>query len=427
MLVKKQIIYATALGSALLLWQWVQFTDRLSITIPAAPATSTLAATRTIAAPGAPHPTVPIIPQQASLVSSLQVIVSRNDTLDGIFRRLALNPADLAAIRNLPGIRQSLDYLKPGDAISLTHQEAQVRSLTRRVSETQTLEVQRENAGFAAKIIVNPLQTRVRTATTTIHSSLFQSAESAAISDLIALKLANIFAWDIDFVLDIRDGDQFTIVYNQVFQNDRYLHDGDILAAEFINAGKQYRAVRFMSDAGQIAYYTPEGQPMRKAFLRVPLEFSRISSTFNPHRLHPILNRIRGHMGTDYAAPRGTPVHAAGAGRVSFAGRRGGYGNAIMLTHADTVSTLYGHLARFATGIHMGTHVQQGDTIGYVGMTGLATGPHLHYEYLRNGIHLNPQTVHLSAADPLPATSLQNFNAQTSALIAQLTPLAQLK
>ncbi len=424
MLVKRQMIYAAILASALLFWQGMQFTAGLNTAIPA------ISAAKTIATTSASHLTtavIRIIPQQASLVSSLQVIVSRNDTLDGIFRRLALNPADLAAIRNLPGIRQSLDYLKPGDAISLTHQAAQVRSLTRRVSETQTLDVQRETTGFAAKIIENSLQSRVRTATATIHSSLFQSAESAAISDLIALKLSNIFAWDIDFVLDIRDGDQFTIVYNQVFQNDHYLRDGDLLAAEFVNAGKKYRAVRFIDDAGQIAYYTPDGQPLRKAFLRAPLEFSRISSSFNPHRLHPILNRIRGHMGTDYAAPKGTPVHAAGDGRVTFVGRRGGYGNAIMLTHADTVSTLYGHLARFAKGIHTGIHVQQGDTIGYVGMTGLATGPHLHYEYLRCGIHLNPQTVHLPGADPLSSVSLRNFNAQTSALIARLTPLAQLK
>jgi murein DD-endopeptidase MepM/ murein hydrolase activator NlpD len=159
---------------------------------------------------------------------------------------------------------------------------------------------------------------------------------------------------------------------------------------------------------------------MRKAFLRAPVEFTRVSSVFNPHRYHPILNLIRGHMGTDYAAPIGTPVRAAGDGRVSFEGQRGGYGNAIMLSDSNNVSTLYGHLSRFARHLHVGSHVQQGDLIGYVGMTGLATGPHLHYEYLINGVHKNPQTVHLSGAEPLPADSLSAFRAASAPWLALL-------
>ena len=161
--------------------------------------------------------------------------------------------------------------------------------------------------------------------------------------------------------------------------------------------------MRFVSDSGSAGYYTPDGLAMRKAFLRAPVDFTRVSSAFNPHRLHPILNTIRGHMGTDYAAPTGTPVHAAGDGHVSFAGQRGGYGNALILSHGSNVSTLYGHMSRFARNMHIGTHVQQGDVIGYVGMTGLATGPHLHYEYLMNGVHKNPQTVQLPGAEPLRA------------------------
>ena len=197
-----------------------------------------------------------------------------------------------------------------------------------------------------------------------------------------------------------------------------------MLAAEFINAGKVYRAVRFVSDTGRIGYYSPDGAPMRKAFLRAPVEFTRVSSGFNPHRLHPILNRIRGHMGTDYAAPTGTPVHAAGDGRVAFAGRRGGYGNAIILAHTNSVSTLYGHMSRFAKLARVGTRVQQGDVIGYVGMTGLATGPHLHYEYLVNGVHKNPQTVQLAGAEPLRAAALEKFRSKVAPLLADL-PSAQ--
>jgi murein DD-endopeptidase MepM/ murein hydrolase activator NlpD len=237
----------------------------------------------------------------------------------------------------------------------------------------------------------------------------------------VALKLANVFAWDIDFVLDIREGDRFTVVYEQIYQDGRYLRDGEVLAAEFVNGGRTYRAVRFMDDAGHTGYYTPDGKPMRKAFLRAPVEFTRVSSVFNPRRLHPILNLIRGHMGTDYAAPIGTPVHAAGEGRVSFRGQRGGYGNAVVLSHSNSVSTLYGHMSRFAKNIRIGSHVQQGEIIGYVGMTGLATGPHLHYEYLIDGVHKNPQTVQLPGADMLGADALILFREASTPLLATLS------
>ncbi len=387
-----------------------------------------LASTTPIPAPasGTPPPVSARMPRsaaptEASLASSVEIIVRRNDTLDAIFRRMSLDLGDLSAIRNLPGIRQSLDYLKPGDAIKLTHRDGEVRQLSRRVSETQTLSVERGDDGFTASMSDNPVDTRVRIANATIDSSLFQAAESADMSDAIALKLANVFAWDIDFVLDIREGDHFTAVYQQIYQDGKYLRDGELLAAEFVNDGKVYRAVRFQQ-GGNVGYYTPQGQPMRKAFLRAPVDFTRVSSEFNPHRLHPILNTIRGHMGTDYAAPVGTPVHAAGDGRVAFEGVRGGYGNAIMLAHGSNISTLYGHMSRFAHNLHTGSHVQQGETIGYVGMTGLATGPHLHYEYLIDGVHKNPQTVHLPGAEPLRAELLQQFKLATAPLLSSLDP-----
>jgi murein DD-endopeptidase MepM/ murein hydrolase activator NlpD len=364
---------------------------------------------------------VPVPIQEASVASTIEVVVGRNDTLDAIFRRMALDPADLAAIRNLPGIRQSLDFLKPGDAIKLTHTDRELRELSRKVSETQTLEVIRGDSGFAAKVLSNPVQTRIRTATADIDSSVFEAAEAAQMSDTIALKLASIFAWDIDFVLDIREGDQFTAVYEQIYQDGSYLRDGEILAAEFVNSGKVYRAVRYVNDDGSIGYYAPDGKPMRKAFLRAPVEFTRVSSGFNPHRLHPILNLIRGHMGTDYAAPVGTPVHAAGDGRVSFKGERGGYGNAVVLSHSNNVATLYGHMSRFARNIRVGSQVRQGEVIGYVGMSGLATGPHLHYEYLMNGVHKNPQTVRLPGAEPLQADSLSKFRAVSAPLLGNLS------
>jgi len=416
--------FAAAASAALILWHAARDTPHSEIYAaapliypnarpPAAPP-----AAPALAAPAG----APLLAQQASVGSTIEVIVGRNDTLDAIFRRMALDTADLAAIRQLPGIRQSLDFLKPGDAIKVTHNEGEIRELTRKVSETQTLTVVRQEEGFAAKIIENPVETRIRTATAVIDSSLFQAAEAAAVSDTVALKLANVFAWDIDFVLDIREGDRFTAVYEQIYQDGKFLRDGEVLAAEFVNAGRVYRAVRFVADGGHVGYYTEDGAPMRKAFLRAPVEFTRVSSGFNPHRLHPILNLIRGHMGTDYAAPTGTPVHAAGDGRVSFAGRRGGYGNALVLAHSNSVSTLYGHMSRFAKHIRVGSHVQQGDVIGYVGMTGLATGPHLHYEYLVNGVHKNPQTVQLAGAEPLRADALRKFRSDAAPLLAALPP-----
>ena len=370
-------------------------------------------------------PGPPLRVQQAGVaVSTIEVIVGRNDTLDRIFKRMALDKSDLAAIRNVPGVQESIDYLKPGDSIKLSHNDREVTELTRKLSDTATLKVVRQDGGFAAQMINIPTETHLHTATATIDSSLFQAAESAGMADGTTLRLANIFAWDIDFVLDLRDGDHFTAVYEEIYQNGRKLRDGEILAAEFVNDGNTYRAVRYVEDGGQSGYYTPQGKPMRKAFLRTPVDFTRISSTFNPHRLHPILNRIRGHMGTDYAAPSGTPVHAAGDGRVSFEGRRGGFGNAVMLTHSPSVATLYGHLSRFASNLRVGLRVQQGDVIGYVGMTGLATGPHLHYEYLVNGVHKDPLSVQFPAAQPLRAMNMRQFNDQTMPLLGKLNPQA---
>ncbi len=369
----------------------------------------------------APTPVAPITAQHAGVASTIEVIVGRNDTMDAIFRRMALDKSDLAAMRNLPGIRQSLDFLKPGDAIKVSHTTGgEIKELSRKVSETQTLKVVREDAGFAAEMISNPVETRVRTATATIDSSLFQAAEASTISDAVAMKLANVFAWDIDFALDIRGGDHFTVEYEQIYQNGRYLRDGEVLAAEFFNTGKIYRAVRFTPEGGSPSYFTPDGKPLRKAFLRAPVDFTRVSSVFQTNRMHPILNRIRGHMGTDYAAPTGTPIHAAGDGRVSFEGTRGGYGNAVMLLHSNSVSTLYGHMSRFARNIRVGSHVNQGDVIGYVGMTGLATGPHLHYEYLMNGVHMNPQTVRLPGAEPLRAEAMSKFQSAAAPLLSGL-------
>lgn len=393
---------------------------------PSTPHANTPAATAVAAATAAATQAVVAEPAAAAFglgLDTIEVIVSRNDTLDRIFRKLQLSVTDLASIRELPGIRQTLDFLKPGDAITFLHREGELRGLTRKINDTQTLNVTRDDSGFAAHIVENPLETQVERKQVRIASSLFEAAAAGGVSDQTALAVADIFGWDIDFVLDIREGDQFTVVYEGLWQDGQYVRDGAILAAEFVNDGRTYRAVRYVDARGQAEYYTPDGKSMRKAFLRAPLEFTRISSVFNPRRRHPVLNTIRAHKGVDYAAPTGTPVRAAGDGRVIYAGRKGGYGNVVEVAHANGVVTRYGHLSRFARGARAGNRVQQGQVIAYVGMTGLASGPHLHYEYQLNGVHKNPQTVKLGDAKPIAPALLADFRAQTAPFLEKLDPM----
>jgi murein DD-endopeptidase MepM/ murein hydrolase activator NlpD len=355
-------------------------------------------------------------------LSTIHVIVSRNDTLDHIFRRLSLSLADLASLRSLPGIRERLDKLRPGEALTLISKSGTLVGLERRLNIDQTLKVDRSQDGFKANVLQNPLATRARTISGSIDSSLFESMTSAGGHDQTAIGLANIFGYDIDFVLDVQPGDTFTVTYSEILQDGKYLQDGPILAARFVNKGKEYLAVRYVGPSGTADYYSPQGSSLHKAFLRAPLEFTRVSSPFSLHRLHPILNTIRAHKGVDYAAPIGTPVRAASDGRVLFAGVRGGYGNLVELDHSRGITTVYGHLSRFAHGLHAGERVTQGEVIAYVGMTGLATGPHLHYEYRVNGVFKNPQTVNFPEALPIDGALRADFLAQSAPLLASLNP-----
>ncbi len=357
-------------------------------------------------------------------LSKIVVTVRRNDTLDQIFRKLALNLSDLANLRAIEATRKMLDRLMPGEQLTLIHRDGALVDLQRNLSLTEQLQVHRADDGFHTAVVPRPIEIRGAIAHGTIHSSLFESANAAGLQDATVLKLARIFGWDIDFVLDLRAGDEFVVSYERIFQNGQLIQDGDILAARFINQGRTYEAVRYQGADGTARYYTPDGRSMEKAFLRAPLEFTRVSSVFSAARFHPILNRIRAHQGTDYAAPVGTPVHAAGSGHISFRGWAGGYGNEVQIDHGGGIVTLYGHLSRFAAQTRVGAHVSQGDTIAYVGMTGLATGPHLHYEYRINGHFQDPQKVKLPDATPIDAALRPSFLAQTAPLLAALNPAA---
>jgi murein DD-endopeptidase MepM/ murein hydrolase activator NlpD len=366
-----------------------------------------------VVAPAAPATSAP--PQEANLAfSTIEVVVSRNDTMDRLFRRFELNLSDLATLRNLPELRSQVDKLRPGESLRLMHRGGELVGLERKISDSETLKVTRDSTGFVSDVLENPIESHTRTASATIDSSLFQAAADAGLPDGVAFDLADIFQYDIDFVLDIQAGDRFSVVYEELSQDGVPLRTGNILAAKFVNEGREYRAVRYVDEQGHGEYYTPDGKSLRKAFIRAPVQFSRISSRFNSARKHPILNRIRAHKGVDYAAPVGTPVRAAGEGRVKFVGQQGGYGNVVELEHGSGVVTVYGHLSRFAKNLRRGQRVELGQVIAFVGQTGLATGPHLHYEYRVRGMHKNPQTVPLPDAAPIPGAERDRFLATTA-------------
>jgi murein DD-endopeptidase MepM/ murein hydrolase activator NlpD len=352
---------------------------------------------------------------EASLgFSTIEVVVDRNDTMDRIFRRFQLNLTDLATLRGLPGLAVQMDRLKPGEMLRFMHRGSELVGLERKISDSETLKVSRDADGFSTDVYENPLEINIRTIHGTIDSSLFQATTDAGLDDRVAIELAEIFQYDLDFVLDIQPGDHFVVAYEDLSQDGQPLRSGNILAAKFVNEGKEYRAVRYSDEAGRSQYYSPDGKSLRKAFMRAPVQFSRISSRFNPSRKHPVLNRIRAHRGVDYAAPTGTPVRAAGGGRVRFIGNQGGFGNVIELEHGLGIVTVYGHLSRFTKQLRKGQRVELGSVIGYVGMTGLATGPHLHYEYRVRGVHKNPQTVPLPDAEPINPADEARFLATTA-------------
>ncbi|HLF23919.1 MAG TPA: peptidoglycan DD-metalloendopeptidase family protein, partial [Burkholderiales bacterium] len=317
-----------------------------------------------IATPTEPEPTAEIAtatesvaePPEASQPSeeTIDFVVRRNDTLEKIFRRLDLKLVDLSTMLALPDARKALSRLRPGDKVTVVHADGAVNALNRRLSDTQMLSITRGDDGFAARVFTTPLETRTVYARGTIESSLFVAARAAGMSPETILRLANdIFGWDIDFALDIRPGDRFNVIYEQRYRDGQFVGDGRILAAEFVNDGETYRAVRYTSEDGNVDdYFTPEGRSMRRQFVRAPLDFTRVSSNFNLRRRHPILNIIRAHQGVDYAAPIGTVIKAAGNGRVGYVGFNGGYGRVVILEHGGGISTLYGHMSRFARGLH---------------------------------------------------------------------------
>ncbi|MBT8066950.1 MAG: peptidoglycan DD-metalloendopeptidase family protein [Gammaproteobacteria bacterium] len=359
-------------------------------------------------------------PEPAEQVDTLVLTVGRGDTMEKLFRKNKLNLGQLMTIAQLDEAKRLFRKIKPGDVFEIKHDEGDLLSMYSKLNLTSALQIEKDASSFVAKVVDRPVETRKRHAYGVIDTSLFESGAEAGLSDKVIMNVAGIFAWDVDFVLDIRSGDNYYIQYEEIWQDGEFVTDGEIIAAEFNNNGRSIQAIRFKDKNDRSDYFTPEGNSVRKAFIRNPVDFTRISSNFNPNRRHPILNTIRAHRGVDYAAPRGTPIKASGDGKVIFRGTKSGYGKAVILQHGGNITTLYAHMSGFAAKARLGSRVRQGQTIGYVGATGLATANHLHYEYRINGVHRNPRTVSLPDAEPIADEYRERFLATAKPIIQEL-------
>jgi len=347
--------------------------------------------------------------------------IQRGDTVAELLARLGVEDPDAAAFLRSTRSARTLYQLIPG-RVMRARTTADGRLLTLRYRSGSTvLSVERFEGAYRVTEAPAEFERRVQMMSGEIRSSLFAATDAAGLPDSVAIQIADVFSTDIDFHRDLRRGDRFAVVYEMYYDHGEPARSGRVLAAEFINQGRTYQAVYFEYDQGRGGYYTPDGKNIRKAFLRSPLEFSRITSGFTNARFHPVLRQWRAHKGIDYGAPTGTRVRATGDGVVEFAGRHaGGYGNLVVLKHQSKYTTWYGHLSGFARGTRKGARIAQGDIIGYVGATGLATGPHLHYEFRINNVHQNPLRVVLPAAPPIDPAQKPGFVAAAAPLAEQL-------
>lgn len=354
-----------------------------------------------------------------------QVTVKFGDNLSLIFPRVGLSARDVYNVVQLGKDIKPLLNLKPGQILRFAFKASQeIKTLDKlelELSAFQTLSItSNDDGGYRTSMETRIVDSRQTQAFGQIENSLFEAGIEAGLSDKVVMELAYIFGWDIDFSLDLRKDDHFMLIYEEDYLDGEKIADGKILAAEFTNHGKTYRAVRYTNIAGITRYYAPNGDSMRKTFSRSPVHFSRISSKFNPSRKHPILKTNRPHKGVDYVAKRGTPITATGDGKVSFIGRKGGYGRTVVLSHGGKYTTLYAHMSNYKRGLRAGKRVQQGDVIGYIGSSGLATGSHLHYEFRVSGVHRNPLTISLPKAASLERKYFADFKKKSGSLLAQL-------
>lgn len=345
--------------------------------------------------------------------------IKSGDTLSSLFKKVGFNDGIMLSVIHGDGEAGKLQRLYAGEDIRFgLDQEGELVAVELQRSLLESLKIEKTESGFSGQTEVREPEIRPAFAAGVIDGSLYLAARDAGLNDRLTMELAGIFGWDIDFVYDVRKGDRFEVVYEELYIDGEMFNTGRILSAKFVNQGKDNLALLYTDSNGESDYYSPEGQSMRKAFLRVPIN-ARVSSPFNLQRRHPVLDVVRPHQGTDYAAPPGTPIKAAGNGRVKFAGWKGGYGRTVVLQHGDNITTLYAHMLRLGKGIKNGTRVKQGETIGYVGSSGMVTGPHLHYEFRVNGVAKNSRTIKLPEAQPIPNSEVARFKQFTDQRLAQ--------
>jgi murein DD-endopeptidase MepM/ murein hydrolase activator NlpD len=352
--------------------------------------------------------------------------IQAGDTIASLLSRLGVNNQDVVGFLQDTRGSRGVNQLIAGKVVhAQTTAAGELRLLRYFSGGSEQLVMEKVEGAFRVSEQPVRFETHIQMKSGVIDSSLFAATDGAGVPEGVATQMVDILSSDIDFHRDLRKGDRFTVVYDSLYGNGEPARPGRVLAMEFINQGTPHRAIYFHSEDGTGGYYAPVGKNMRYAFLSTPLEFSRISSGFSSGRFHPILKTWRAHKGIDYAAPTGTRVKAAANGTVSFAGWKGGYGNVVILQHHGQHSTVYGHLSAFAKGLRAGQRVSQGEVVGYVGATGMATGPHLHYEFLVNGVQRDPTRIAMPSAESVAAKHMPAFYTHTKPLMARLDMLRE--
>jgi len=346
--------------------------------------------------------------------------IRSGDTLSSLFRKAGFNDGLMLSVIHGEGEADKLQRLYAGETIRFATDDAgELAAIELQRNLLESLKIEKNEDTFQGEKVVREPDARPAFASGEIDGSLYVAAREAGLSDRLAMEMVGIFGWNIDFVYDVRKGDRFEVVYEELYLDGEKFDTGDILSARFVNQGEEIIALRYTDSKDDTDYYAPNGSSMRKAFLRTPIS-ARVSSSFNLQRRHPVLDVVRPHEGTDYAAPPGTPIKAAGDGRVIFAGWKGGYGRTVVLQHGDNITTLYAHMNRLGRGIRNGSRVKQGDTVGHVGSSGMVTGPHLHYEFRVNGSPRNSRKVKLPDAKPVPKTEMARFQRFAKQEVAKL-------
>lgn len=370
------------------------------------------------------HPSIEAIRQKTVFpegATTESVVVAAGDTLSKLLNDRGVKMEQMPQLLIDDVVKDYLSNLDIGQTFQVVRlANGDFHSLSAKVGDDRQISIRRSDNGFATASIDLPLEKERVVTSGTIEQSLYVAADQANLKQSTIMELSDIFQWELDFARDIRKGDQFSLIYDRLYRDGKYIGDGDILAAQFVRGGKHYEAVRYTDAEGNTGYYSPDGRSKRRTFLRHPVDVVRITSRFDPKRVHPVLHKIRAHKGVDYGSPTGTPIRATADGIVRFAGNKSAYGKTVILSHGTDIRTLYAHMSRISDKVSNGKRVKQGDVIGYVGATGRVTGAHLHYEFQKNGNHVDPLKVELPAAQPLKAEWRDSLRELSDDLLAQM-------